>query len=66
MEQSGSLGVLLRPVYNEAVRGDMGLDTLQNRRDRTKLKWWYTLATFPEDRYPKQLFNQDWNIKQCR
>ena len=36
---------------NEAVRGDMGLDTLQNRRDIAKLKWWY-----------KQLFNQEWNI----
>ena len=44
---------------NEAVRGDMGLDTLQSRRDRAKLKWWYKLATLPEDRYPKQLFNQE-------
>ena len=34
---------------NEAVRGDMGLDTLLSRRDRAKLKWWYKLATFPED-----------------
>ena len=24
---------------NEAVRGDMGLATLQSRRDRAKLKW---------------------------
>ena len=30
---------------NKAVRGDMGLDTLQSRRDRAKLKWWYKLAT---------------------
>ena len=45
---------------NEAVRGDMGLDTLQSRRDRAKLKWWYKLATLPE--HPKQLFNQEWNI----
>ena len=30
---------------NEAVRGDLGLDTLQSRRDRAKLKWWYKLAT---------------------
>ena len=51
---------------NEAVRGDMGLDTLQSRRDRAKLKWWYKLATLPEDRYPKQLFNQKWNIKPRR
>ena len=51
---------------NEAVRGDMGLDTLQSRKDRAKLKWWYKLATLPEDRYPKQLFNQKWNIKPRR
>ena len=51
---------------NEAVRGDMGLDKLQSRRDRAKLKWWYKLATLPEDRYPKQLFNQKWNIKPRR
>ena len=52
---------------NEAVRGDMGLDTLQSRRDRAKLKWWYKLATLLEDRYTtKQLFNQEWNIKPRR
>ena len=34
---------------NEAVRGDMGLDTLQSHRDKAKLKWWYKLATLPED-----------------
>ena len=34
--------------------------------DRAKLKWWYKLATLPDDRYPKQLFNQEWNIKSCR
>ena len=48
---------------NEAVRGDMGLDTLQSRRVRAKLKLCYKLATLPEDRYPIQLFNQEWNIK---
>ena len=51
---------------NEAVSGDMGLDTLQSHRDRVKLKWWYKLATLPEDRYLKQLFNQEWNIKPLR
>ena len=44
----------------------MGLDTLQSRRDRAKLKWWYKLTTLPEYRYPKQLFNQEWNIKPRR
>ena len=65
MEPSGSLGVLIRPIYNEAVRGDMGLDTLHSCSDRVKLKWWYRLATLP-DRYCKQLFNQEWNIKPHR
>ena len=51
---------------NEAVRGDMGLDTLQSHRDRAKLKCWYELATLLDDRYPKQVFNQEWNIKPCR
>ena len=26
----------------------------------------YILATLPEDRYPKQLFSQEWNIKPRR
>ena len=51
---------------NEAVRGDMGLDTLQSRRNRSKLKWCDKLAKLPRDRYPKQLFNQEWNIKPRR
>ena len=34
---------------NEAVRGDMGLDTLKCCRNKTKLKWWYKLASMPED-----------------
>ena len=33
----------------------MGLETLKSRQDRAKLKWWYKLATMPEDRFPKQL-----------
>ena len=27
----------------------MGLDTLQSRTDRAKMKWWYKLATLSED-----------------
>ena len=63
----GAKGILgcSSKTCNEAVRGDMGLDTLQRHRDRAKLKWWYKLAALPEDR-PKQLFNQEWNIKPCR
>ena len=51
---------------NEAIRGDMGLDTLQSRRDTAKLKWWFKLAPLPENRYPKQLFNQEWYINPHR
>ena len=45
---------------NEAVTGDMGVDTLQGRRDRNKLKLWCKLAAMPGNRYPKKLFNQEW------
>ena len=31
----------LSETCNEVVRGDMGLDSLQGRRDKAKLKWWY-------------------------
>ena len=51
---------------NEAVRGDMGLDSLQGRRDKAKLKWWYKVATMPERRYPRKLFVQEWNVKPRR
>ena len=45
MEQSGSFGCSSK-TCNEAVRGDMGLDTLHSRRDIAKWKWWYKLATY--------------------
>ena len=37
---------------NEVVRGDMGLETLQGRRDKAKLKCWYKLASMSGYRYP--------------
>ena len=51
---------------NEAVRGDMGLDSLQGRRDKAKLKWWCKVATMPEHRYSRELFVQEWNVKPRR
>ena len=51
---------------NEAVRGDMGLESLKSRRDKAKLRWWYKLLVMPDNRYPKQLFNQSWNVKPRR
>ena len=47
---------------NEAVRRDMGSDTLRSRRNKAKLKWWYKLVS----RYLKQLYSQEWNIKPLR
>ena len=44
----------------------MGLESLKGRRDRAKLKWWYTLVSMPEDRYPKQVFSQKWEFKPRR
>ena len=35
---------------NEAVRGDMGLESLQGRGDKAKLKWWHKLACMEENR----------------
>ena len=42
------------------------LGSLQDESGYFKMKWWYKLATLPEDRYPKLLFNQEWNIKPRR
>ena len=51
---------------NEAVRGDMGLETLKSRRDKAKLIWWYKLVRMPGNRYAKQLFSQKWDVKPRR
>ena len=31
----------------EAVWGDMGLEVLQGRRDKRKLRWWYKTVSMP-------------------
>ena len=48
---------------NEAIWGDMGLEFLQGRRDKGNLSWWYKVVNMPLSRYPKQLFQEEWNIK---
>ena len=53
-------------ICNEAVRGDIGLESVQGRRDKAKLKWWYKLACMEDDRYPHKPFRQIWNIKPQR
>ena len=69
MELKRFLAVHLKPVTIEAVRGDMGLDTLSSRRDRAKLKWWHNLCTMKGDtcpytcRYPR---HQVWEVKPRR
>ena len=44
MEPRRILGCSFK-TCNEAVKADMGLDTLESRRDRAKLKLWHKLAT---------------------
>ena len=41
----------------------MGLDSLQGRRDKAKLKWWYKVVTMAEHRYSRM---QEWNVKPHR
>ena len=56
------LGCSSKPS-NEAIWGDMGLEFLQGRHDKRKLNWWYKVVSMPLSRYPKQLFQEEWNIK---
>ena len=44
--------------FNEAIRGDMGLDTLQGCRDKAKLKLWHKLEVSFKDRYLRRVFTQ--------
>ena len=61
----GILGCSSR-TCNQAVRGDMGLETLRGYRDKAKLKWWYKLGSMEGDRYPHKPFRQIWTIKPRR
>ena len=60
------MGVFLRPATTQLEDIWAYIGTLQSCKDKKKLKWWYKLAISPEDRYSKQLFNQEWNIKPHR
>ena len=51
---------------NEAVRGDMGLESLKGRRDRCKLKWWYKVNNLDAERYPRLLLDSEWEVQPCR
>ena len=48
---------------NEAIWGGMGLEFLQGSCVKRKLSWWYKVVSMPLSRYPKQLFQEEWNIK---
>jgi len=43
-----------------AVRGDLGLETLEERREIAKLKWWFKVIKMREGRYPKLVANANW------
>ena len=47
----------------EAVRGDMGLESLKGRRDRCKLKKWYKVNHLDAERYPRLLLDSAWEVK---
>ena len=51
---------------NEAVRGEIGLESLKGRRDRCKLKWWYKVNNLDTERYPRLLLDSKWEVKLCR
>ena len=51
---------------NEAVRGDMGLESLKARRDRCKIKWWCKVNNLDDERYPRLLLDNEWEVKPCR
>ena len=54
----------VRPkLQTKPFGGDMGLEFLQCRRDKRKPSWWYKVVNMPLSRYPKQLFQEEWNIK---
>ena len=53
-------------MCNEAVRGDMELESLKGRRDRCKLKWWYKFNNFDAEKYPRLLLDSKCEVKTCR
>ena len=53
-------------MCNEAVRGDMVLESLKGRRDRCKLKWWYKVNNLDAERYRRLLLDSEWEVKPCR
>ena len=48
---------------NEAVRGDIGLESLKGRRDRCKPKWWFKVNNLDAERYPRLLLDSEWEVK---
>ncbi len=44
----------------------MGLESLKGRRDRSKLKCCYKVNNLVNERYPKLLLDNVWEVKPCR
>ena len=51
---------------DEVVRGEMGLESLKAREDRCKLKWWNKVNNLDDERYPRLLLDNEWEVKPCR
>jgi hypothetical protein len=49
-----------RTTASVAVRGDLGLETLEERRDLAKLMWWHKVGQMGEGRYPKMALQAAW------
>lgn len=43
-----------------AVRGDLGLETLEDRRDIAKVMWWHKVGQMGEGRFPKLTLHVSW------
>ena len=44
----------------------MGLESLEARRGRCKLKWWYKVNNLDDERYTTLLLDNEWEVKPWR
>ena len=51
---------------DEPVRADLGLNTLKNRRDFRKLKWYRKVMSMNDERLPYKLLSNEWDKVKCK